>query len=373
MGKTDSGAEEANAAAGGAAGAVEKLGGPADERVGELVTAGNSAWATAGPAERLAALDAAAGEYLERERPAHTRRAYAADWRAWEDYTGELGIPLYAATIGSLVGFVRWLEVARGYAPATVERRLAGAVVGLKQARVLVPEHASKAAWEAITRYEERVRDDKEGVLPHGRGAAPALLADDIEAIGKACPDTAAGLRDRALVVIGWTIGARDADLSRLACHEIVPFGTGYQVLLPRTKTGRNDEHPVLPRRTDRPALDGAGAWEAWRDAAGLTAGPALRPVDRWDHPHPSRGLSTNAVCGIVKAAGRRAGLTVTFTGHSMRHGMATEARRGGADRVAIERQGRWAPGSRQVDAYIEQVDRERDNAALYLGRGGES
>lgn len=372
MGKTDSDPEGDPAAADSSAGVPEKLGTPAvDERVGELVAAGDAAGAAAGAAERLAALDAAAGEYLERERPAHTRRAYAVDWRAWEDYTHALGIPLYAATVGSLVGFVRWLEVVRGLAPATVERRLAGAVVGLKQAHVLVPEHASKAAWEAVTRYRERVAADKERVLPRGRGAAPALLADDVEAIGKACPDTVAGRRDRALVLLGWTIGARDSDLSRLDVAELVAFGTGYRAEIPLTKTGLNHEYPVLPRRDDRPGLCPVRAIDNWLKHSGITFGPLLRRVDRWDHPHPSRGLSPQGVNESVKAAGRRAGLTVT--GHSLRHGMATEARRGGADRVAIERQGRWAAGSRQVDAYIELADREHDNAALHLGRNTES
>lgn len=373
MGEMDTDPQRSPAAADGPVGAVEKLGTPTDDRVGDLVAASGGARQASSPAERLAALDDAAGQYLRNARPPNTRSAYAGDWRAWEDYTAALGIPLYAATIGSLVGFVRWLEVARHYAPATVERRLAGAVVGLKQARVLIPDDASKAAWEAVTRYRERVAADKDHQLPRGRGPAPALLADDAEAIAKACPDTVAGRRDRALVLIGWTIGARDADLSRLDHAELEPFGTGYLVKIPLTKTGLNDQHPVLPRRDDRPGLSAARAVEDWLEASGITSGPLLRPVDRWDHPHPHRGLSTKAVCEIVKAAGRRAGMTVTLTGHSLRRGMATSVRIGGGDRVLIERQGRWAAGSRQVDSYIELPDLERDNAALYLGRRTES
>lgn len=370
MGKTDSGTEGVGAAADGDASGLEKLGAPADERVGALVAAENAAWTASSPTERLAALDAAAGDYLETERPAATRRAYAADWRAWEDYTAGLGLPLYAATIGSLVGFVRWCETARGWAAATVERRLAGAVVGLKQAHVSVPPEASQAAWEALTRYRERVAADKNRELARGRGPAPALLAEHVEAISQACPDTVAGRRDRALVIVGFTIGARTADLARLAHDELVPFSTGYRAEIPVTKTGLNAEHPVLPRRDDRPGLCPVRALNDWLEVSGITCGPLLHRVDRWDHPHPKLGLSPQAVGAIVATAAARAGLTAS--GHSLRRGMATEARRGGADRVAIERQGRWAPGSRQIDAYLEQVDRERDNAALHLGRSAE-
>lgn len=106
---------------------------PSDARLAALVVGEDRGWEQPSPAERLAALDAAAGRYLEAACPEHTRHAYATDWRAWEDYTNDLGIPPYAATVSSLVGFVRWFEVTRTYAPATVDRRLAGAVAGLKK------------------------------------------------------------------------------------------------------------------------------------------------------------------------------------------------------------------------------------------------
>lgn len=54
---------------------------------------------------RVGALDAAADHYLDAERVASTREAYARDWAAWEDYTRWAGIPLLSGGRGALVGF----------------------------------------------------------------------------------------------------------------------------------------------------------------------------------------------------------------------------------------------------------------------------
>lgn len=359
--------QDAGEWSGGAEAAPDPEQATADHLVGELVLARTGELEVASPQQRLAALDAAAQAYLDDQIPEHTRRAYTRAWADWQDYTTEVGIPLYAATVGSLVGFVRWMEIRRGLAPATVDNRLAGAVVGLRRAHVAIPDTASKAAWKAVTAYRKRVAADKNQELPRGRGKAPALLPDHMRQLVAACPDTLAGLRDRALLLLGWTIGARDSELAALAVHEIVPFGDGYLVEIPISKTGLNDENPVVPRRRRDDALCAATAWENWRSAAALTVGPALRQVDRWDHPRP-RGLSAKAIGEIVKRAGIRAQLPFAISGHSLRHGMATSTRFGGADRIDIERQGRWAPGSRVLDGYIQPVDRDRRNAAQFLG-----
>jgi cytochrome c553 len=93
------------------------------------------------PQERLAHLDAAAAQYVSTQRPANTIKAYAQDWKVWEDYTADLGIPLLSGTAGALTGFVVWLERGRvprsgertaPAAPSTVERRLTGAIAGLR-------------------------------------------------------------------------------------------------------------------------------------------------------------------------------------------------------------------------------------------------
>lgn len=60
--------------------------------------------------------------------------------------------------------------------------------------------------------------------------------------------------------------------------------------------------------------------------------------------------------------------LNVGLTGHSLRAGLATEARRAGHDVKTISTQGRWSPTSTEVYRYVRIVDQWADNATAGLG-----
>jgi hypothetical protein len=70
------------------------------------------------PQERLAQLNAGAAHYVRTQRPANTLKAYAQDWKVWEDYTADVGIPLLSGTVGALTGYVVWLERGRRLRPS---------------------------------------------------------------------------------------------------------------------------------------------------------------------------------------------------------------------------------------------------------------
>ncbi|MBA0125857.1 site-specific integrase [Haloechinothrix sp. YIM 98757] len=314
------------------------------------------------PQERLARLDAVAEAYVREQRPANTRRAYAEAWKVWEDYTRDAGIPMLSGTVGALVGFVRWMETTRQAAVATVDARLAGAVAGLRQSGVSVDRNATRAAWQALKGYERRLAE--EGAA-RGRGKAQPITLAQLRALVRACPETNAGLRDRALLLIGFTIAARRSELAGLRAEQLTIDGThGLVAALGYTKTGP-DERPI-PHGTHRetcPVL----AWQAWTEAADITEGPAFRRIDRHDHVFGS-GLSAQAVGEIITRCGKRAELPFRITGHSLRAGLATEARRNGADHKAVCDQGGWVYGSKAVHGYFHTVDRWNDNPVRGIG-----
>ncbi|MFD9890464.1 tyrosine-type recombinase/integrase [Amycolatopsis sp. NPDC059027] len=329
------------------------------------------------PSERLARLDQAAAQHVETQRPANTLKAYAQDWQVWEDYTAELGIPLLSGSIGALTGFVVWLERGRTLrpgeradpavperaapaAPATIERRLTGALAGLRQHQVTVDAEASRAAWRALKGYRQRLA--QQGVR-RGRGKATMVTLADLRAMSRACPDTVAGLRDRAMLLIGFPIAARSSDLVNLLVTDVVqPDDRGLAVTV---RHGKSIGDMVVPRR-EHPETDPVRAWRAWLAAAELgrdEPGPAFRRIDRHGNVG-TQALTTAGVNQILGRAGVRAGLPYAVTGHSLRSGFATEARRAGADDLAIADQGRWVRGSRALYEYIRRVDQWKDNAA---------
>ncbi|MDR7304532.1 tyrosine-type recombinase/integrase [Haloactinomyces albus] len=316
----------------------------------------------ASPQQRLAALDELAETYVHAQRPANTRRAYAGDWHVWEDYTRAVGIPLYAATTGSLVGFVRWLETVKQAAPATIDRRLTGAVAGLRHYRVPVTPEATRAAWEALRGYRRRLA---EAGQHRGRGQATAITHTDLRAVLEACPATRAGTRDRALLLVGLAIAARRSDLANLLTSDI---HTTSQGLIITVRHGKTTGQMAVPAGR-HPDTCPVRAWHTWQETAGLTTdGPAFRRIDRWDHLHPA-GLSPQAIGDIITRAGQRADLPYRLTGHSLRAGMATTARQAGATDIAIADQGRWQRGSYALYQYLRRVDQfGHDNAAGKLG-----
>ncbi|MET8853355.1 site-specific integrase [Amycolatopsis sp. NPDC004625] len=327
-----------------------------------------------GPQDRLALLDAAAARHVDEQRPPNTLKAYAQDWQVWQDYTAEAGIPPLSASIGALTGFVVWLERGRTLrpgeravpevperaapaAPSTIERRLTGALAGLRHHKVVVDPEASRAAWRALKGYRQRLA--WEGIQ-RGRGKATMVTLTDLRAMSRACPDTLAGARDRAMLLIGFPIAARCSDLANLLVTDVQPVvDRGLAVTV---RHGKSTGDMVVPRRESLDT-DPVRAWQAWRSGAGITEGPAFRRVDR----HGNVGvpaLTTTGVNQILTRAGVRAGLPYPVTGHSLRSGFATEARRAGADDLAIADQGRWVRGSRALYEYIRRVDQWNDNAA---------
>jgi integrase len=102
-------------------------------------------------------------------------------------------------------------------------------------------------------------------------------------------------------------------------------------------------------------------------DESGVAGGPAFRRIDRHGLLSPL-GLRPQGVDRVLVRAGERAGLPFRLTGHSLRAGLATEARRSGARDDQVADQGRWQRGSRALQRYFRRVDRWTDNALRDLG-----
>ncbi|MCX4482186.1 site-specific integrase [Streptomyces cellulosae] len=319
--------------------------------------------------ERLDALDDAAEDFAARQRPANTRRAYAGDWKTWTRFALGLGIPLTAAAYkpGVLRTYVTWMwdqggEDGRPLAPTTIDRKLAGLAVTLRRDHgVVIPPEFTEAARELLKDLKRQAAARKEP--PRGRGKAPAMRLDALRAIVDACPDTLTGLRDRATVLLSFAVAARRHEAAALMARDLVLVeGEGLDVDVRVSKT-----HPrqVAVPYGSSPETCPVRAWQAWQEAAGIEPDtPALRRMHRTGSVTRA-GLSPQSVGAIITEAGRRAGVSIRFTGHSVRSGMITEARRAGKDRKAISNISGHVDGSPVLDGYIQTADRwsDQDNA----------
>ncbi|MGI8681416.1 MAG: site-specific integrase [Mycobacteriales bacterium] len=318
----------------------------------------------------------------------NTWRAYAADWRHWSAWADVQKIPALPARPLDLARYL--VAHAPGSRVGTLTRRLSA----IAKAHVL--------AGQADPTDDPAVREVLRGLRrEHGTAhrGAPPLWTSDVERI----IDTTytlndqtygqgygtAEVRDRALVLLGFTSALRRSELAALDTADLEPDPAGLIVHVRHSKTDTAGEgaYVGIPYAS-RPRLCAVLAAEAWIDRLaallGVTGdaltGPLFRPVDRRgqlgslgaSRRGPDARLSDAAVRDALIRRAKAAGLSPAhgerfFTAHSTRSGFATQAVANGASERAIMDQGRWR--SLQVArSYIRRSSVFTDNAAGRLG-----
>lgn len=271
-----------------------------------------------------AALDRLAGAYSE-----NTLRGYRADFTAFEDWCGCSGRVALPASIEGLVAFVEF-EAARS-APATLKRRLAAI---RKIHRIFrFPDPVSDEEVAIALRRAKRHKPCRP------KQAAPVNDALRQILIG-ACPLTLKGLRDRAMIAVGYDSLCRRSELVSLEIEdlEILAEG-GARAIVRRAKTDPfGDGRWIYMTETALAHL------QCWLDAAGIAAGAVFRPVV--GNRVLSRPLDPVAVNRTLKGAARRAKvsseLIMRLSGHSMRVGAAQDLMRQGRGLLQIMTAGGW-------------------------------
>jgi integrase len=225
------------------------------------------------------------------------------------------------------------------------------------------------AVWEGIRRTHGAPPDQAAPLMPPALddvlGACPATRTWKTRA---AEPDLA-GLRDRALLLVGFWAALRRSELAALAVEQITPHDRGLLLSLPRSKTnprGETAELVVLPyanRRSRCPvtALRGRLA------AAAITTGPVFRKVSKGNRAL-DRPLNPASVNDLVQAAAARAELAGgPYSAHSLRAGFVTYAHLRGASDRAIAHQTRHRSLA-TLGMYVRVQTAWTDNAATALG-----
>ena len=211
----------------------------------------------------------------------------------------------------------------------------------------------------------------------HGRPPAQkrVLVADDVRRAVAAMPNSLQGLRDRALVLVGFGAALRRSELVSLELDgpgaggsRIRVVAGGLEVHLDRSKADPEGHGAVIAiphgQRLDTCAVR---ALEAWVKAAGITSGPIFRPVNRWGQV-AAKAMTDHGAALVVKSAAERIGLDPdAFEGHSLRAGLATAAAANDASAEIIMRHMRHARFD-TTRRYIRQGEQFKRNAAGMAG-----
>ena len=198
-------------------------------------------------------------------------------------------------------------------------------------------------------------------------GKAP-LLTSDIRRIVGFCPETLLGLRDRALILVGFAGAFRRSELTAIDFAHLSFTKDGLIIDLRRSKTdqeaaGRKVGIPLGKELETCPVR----ALRRWLAESGITAGAVFRGVNR--HGKVSRrGLHKDCVGWIVKRADSRARLKPEpLGGHSLRAGCVTQAAMNGVSERDIMHQ-TGHKSAEMLARYIRIGEIFTRNAAVGLG-----
>lgn len=305
----------------------------------------------------LVELQEKAKSYALNSKAANTIRAYRADWRkftTWCDERQLIPLPAAAETVAMFAA-----ELAGAEKASTLQRRMSA-----------IAEAHRAAGFESPTRVGI-VQNVLAGVRrAHGstQEGKAALLTQDILAMVAACDEDLAGLRDKALVLLGFAGAFRRGELVALHVEDLAFTSSGLVVTVRRSKTdqeGQGAKKGIPFGASERSCP--VHAVRKWLEAARLSSGPVFRGVSRWGQVQATP-LSDRAVALIVKKLATAAGLNPKlYAGHSLRAGLATQAAMNGVEERVIQNQ----TGHKSVAVlrrYIRDGNLFRQNAAGSVG-----
>ena len=286
----------------------------------------------------------AAQAYARHAKADNTRRAYRAGVRAWCEWCHHHALPCLPANPADVVAFLA-AERGRGLSVTTVELRRAAIRYLHFIAGCAVPTAEAQVA-ETVSGMRRHAAD--QGELPARKLAATADLLRDILRI---MPDDLAGLRDRALLLLGFAGALRRAELAAVHVAHLETRERGLRLTLPRSKGERTGRVVTVAIPYGRTELCPVRAIRRWQAAAGIADGALFRriwlPPSAGGGPPPCPRVGTEAidpgtVGRIIKKRATAAGFDgELFGGHSLKRGALTTGMDQGVHPTRLKQLGR--------------------------------
>ena len=326
--------------------------------------------------DELEAIAKRAAELARRSKADNTQRAYRSAWKQYATWCARFDFEPIGAD--PQVVALHIADIADRLAPATVRLRLSAIVAAHRLLGLqLDPKHHAIAAVLAGAMRPN---------APHRKRLAKPVQSDALRRISEACPADAVGVRDRAMILLGFGAACRRSELVALTIADVILDERGAAVTFRRSKTDQEGEGAVVAiHGTDDPILDVRAVLAAWLairyrrrakeqgkplpEDLRTGAAPLFCQLAKNGQPI-GRPLSAYAVVRTIKAAAVRAGLDPTgYSGHSLRSGLATTAAGSGASLAEIMDQGRWR-SVEMAKHYVRDAEIWRNAASKTMAGG---
>ncbi len=279
-----------------------------------------------------------AGAYSE-----NTLRAYRADFELFEDWCHEMRLPPLPASPETVATFLAHDSIKSS--PSTLRRRLAG----IRKVHRLLRLENPVEDEEVLIAMRRALRNK-----PRRQKQAHGLTSELRDKLLAACPDTLLGLRNRALICVGYDTLCRRSELVSLRIEDMAPLEGGAMSILVRR--AKND--PFGDGRYGYLTAQTVKTLEKWLDAAPVKGGWLFRKIS--GQTIGANALHPYTVNRIIKGAASAAGLeneiVRNLSGHSMRVGAAQDLMLDGEGLLSIMRAGGWK-SMNIVGRYVEHAE----------------
>ena len=291
----------------------------------------------------------------------NTLRSYRADFAVFEQWCRQAACSALPASPETVAAFVAHDAVKSS--PSTLRRRLAGIrkVHRLLRLENPVEDEEVLIAMRRALRTKSRRQKQAHGLT---RDLRDKLLA--------ACPDSLLGLRNQALIAVGYDTLCRRSELVFLRLEDLRPLENGAMSILVRR--AKND--PFGDGRYGYLTPPTVEVLNAWLDAASIKKDWLFRKVtgDRVG-PNALHPYTVNRVIkGAADAAGLDPHIVQGLSGHSMRVGAAQDLMADGVGLLPIMQAGGWK-SMNVIGRYVEHAEialcgQMRRRFSAGIGRG---
>jgi integrase len=314
-----------------------------------------------------------ARDYARQAASENTLKAYAKDWALFARWCRMRGaepmpaspelIGLYIADLASPQGRTNALSV------SSIERRLSGLAWGYAQ------------RGERLDRKDRHIASVLAGI--RRRHARPpvqkaAILPEDLRDMLATLPHDLRGLRDRAILLIGFAGGLRRSEIVSLdnGKHDTPDSGGWAEILedgVLITLRGKTGWREVEIARGSSDQTCPVHALTQWLHYGRIDFGPIFVTVSRNGLKATEERLSDKHVARLIKTCAREAGLRPDlpeaerlrlYSGHSLRAGLASSAE---ADERYVQKQLGHA-SAEMTRRYQRRRDRFRVNLTKAAG-----
>ena len=282
-----------------------------------------------------------ARDYAKASTAENTNKAYAADWKhfaRWCRLKGTDPLPpspemigLYLTDLAAPANGTQSQSASRPLSVSTIERRLSGLAWNYAQRGFTLDRKDRHIATvlAGIKRKHARPPVQKEAILPEDILAMVATLGFDLR-----------GMRDRAIMLLGYAGGLRRSEIVSLDVHKddtpdsggwVEVFDAGV-VLTLNAKTGWRE---VEVGRGSAERSCPVHALEQWLHFAKIDFGPVFVRTSRDGKIAQEARLSDKHVARLIKTTVLKSGIRAElpekdrlalYSGHSLRAGLASSA-----------------------------------------------